>query len=115
MATISRTRKLIAAFAVLFAIGFLADNSTRATEQGAMTLAQAQMKQAPATSSQAVKRTAPTKLTAPGKGIRKDCNGQSSDDCCKGLDYCGCLYPPMGGKSPTACFAGEPPKDKPKN
>ena len=111
MARISGTGKLLIAFAVLFAIGFLADSSTRATEPGAMMLAQAQMKQAPAAPSTAVKRTAPTKLTAPGKGARKDCNGQSSEECCKGLDYCGCLYPPMGGKSPTACFAGEKPKN----
>ncbi|CAN1722982.1 putative Secreted protein [Hyphomicrobium sp. 1Nfss2.1] len=51
------------------------------------------------------------KLKTPGKGLRRDCNGQTSDQCCEGLSFCGCLYMPGSDNThPTACFSRPPPK-----
>lgn len=53
------------------------------------------------------------KLKTPGKGARRDCNGQTTTQCCDGLSYCGCLYMPGSDDThPTACFANPPPKPK---
>jgi len=52
-------------------------------------------------------RKGPSGLAAPGRRVRKPCNGSTTDDCCKGLSKCSCLYMPGSSSTnhPTACFA----------
>lgn len=83
-------------------IAFILSSPSQAGEfhtQAAQPLAQTQM------------ATAPMKLAlglkAPTRQSRKKCNGKTTDDCCKGLSNCSCLYMPGSSSTnhPTACFA----------
>ena len=96
------TVKLLSASLAVFGV-FLLLNSTTAfadSRDGLIVLAQAQQRSI-------------QHLTAPGKGKRVDCNGKTATECCKGISYCGCMYPPLGGANPFACFSSPPPS-KPK-
>jgi hypothetical protein len=96
------TRLLTASLAAMLGV-FLLSSSTTAfadSRDGLTVLAQVQQR--------SIQR-----LTAPGKGKRVDCNGKTATECCKGISYCGCMYPPLGGSNPFACFSSPPPS-KPK-
>lgn len=52
-------------------------------------------------------RGGPGGFAAPGRNVRKPCNGQTTSQCCQGLSKCSCLYMPGSSSNnhPTACFA----------
>ena len=50
-----------------------------------------------------------TKLKAPGKGAKKQCNGKTTTQCCEGISYCGCFYfPGSDATHPTSCKSSPP-------
>jgi hypothetical protein len=69
----------------------------------------------------ALENVAPATITlaanfkANTKESRKQCNGQTTSECCKGLTKCSCLYMPGSTTNhPTACFSSKKTSSRPK-
>ena len=52
--------------------------------------------------------TVPKLLTIPANQPRKECNGETTEECCAGISYCACTYCPFGGTKPLVCISSPP-------
>ncbi len=99
--TLKTTTIITALFAALMTVVLLASPTYAGPLDSQDQTAVAQTQIAPAMMTLAAKFKAPTRRS------RVKCNGQTTDDCCKGLSKCSCLYMPGSSSTnhPTACFS----------
>jgi hypothetical protein len=88
---------------IVAVLAFVAQGSAGAGEAN-LILAQTKLQQAPSAPSSG----RPGSFAQPQKRAKKDCNGQTTEECCRGISYCTCLYPPTGGTKPLNCISNPP-------
>jgi hypothetical protein len=93
----------LATLVIVAVLAFGAQGSAGAGEESVI-LAQSKLQQAPS----APAAGGPKSLTQPQRRTKKDCNGQTTEECCRGISYCTCLYPPTGGSKPLNCISSPP-------
>jgi hypothetical protein len=89
--------------AIVAVLAFGAQGSAGAGEANSI-LAQTKLQQAPS----APGSGRPGSFAQPQKSVKRDCNGQTTAECCRGISYCTCLYPPTGGTKPLNCISSPP-------